>query len=346
MSGRPNLKLWGLIAIVFIAGSGAGWVAHSKTAVNQDPQSLSPYEFRSKSATSFQFPFINPLLECEEAEELFSELRPFKQELLALLEQLKADGLAKEISIYFRDLNNGPWTGINEKEDFQPASLSKVPLMIGVLKLAEKDPELLQKKILYDGPMDLHQKLPDGVGLETGKRYTIMEILHSLIAYSDNRSVWILDKLYTQKALRDPVFRELGIPSLEESPDMAISMKNYASFFRVLYNASYLNREMSDLALRILSESEMKDALVAGIPPSVPVAHKFGRMNLDPENPEMHDCGIIYYPGHPYLLCVMTKGDNTEKQTIAIREISAFVYKTLTTQLIDQGSRMRTESNQ
>jgi len=27
---------------------------------------------------------------------------------------------------------------------------------------------------------------------------------------------------------------------------------------------------------------------------------------------QLHDCGIVYYPETPYLLCVMTKGWNFE----------------------------------
>lgn len=334
-----------MIAVALVAGIAIGWLSHYRFDTGNHAVRVRNFELRSKYVSSSRFTFINPLLQCEESEEVFSELRPFKEELVAKVEQLKAEGLAEEIAVYFRDLNNGPWIGIKERDNYQPASLLKVPMMMGVLKLAESDPSLLKKKVTYDGPMDLHQNMPPGIGLEAGKRYTILEILFSLIEHSDNRAVWMLDKLYGQKSLRDPVFRELGIPSMEDSPNMEISMKNYSSFFRVLYNASYLNREMSDMALHILSSSEMKGALAGGVPASVTVAHKFGRMNLNPRRPQMHDCGIIYYPDHPYLLCVMTRGDDVGKLTTAIREISGFVYNTVSAQLIKHGDGIRSGSD-
>lgn len=333
------MRYWVAILGVFALGVLIGWGAHKQQF---EPERHKRFvELRSNPTTLARFSFTNPLLECQGAEDYFNDLTPFKDELVAHVEKLKADGYADEVSVYFRDLNNGPWIGIKERDNYQPASLLKVPMMIGVLKLAEGDPGLLRRKIVYDGPMDLHQNMPQGVGLQSGQKYTMLEVLRSLMEHSDNRSVWLIDKLYDQKKLRDPVFAELGIPSIESSPNLEISMKNYASFFRILYNASYLNREMSELALELLSEAEMKDALVAGVPPTVPVAHKFGRMNRDSTHAQLHDCGIVYYPGHPYMLCVMTRGTDQKKLASAISSISGFVYQTVTSQLILEGANMR-----
>ncbi len=50
---------------------------------------------------------------------------PFKDRVNELVEGMLSAGRASHISVYFRDLNNGPWFGINEKEEFSPASLLK-----------------------------------------------------------------------------------------------------------------------------------------------------------------------------------------------------------------------------
>ena len=41
---------------------------------------------------------------------------------------------------------------------------------------------------------------------------------------------------------------------------------------------------------------------------------------------QLHDCGIIYYPGNPYLLCVMTRGDSFGELSSTIRDISDIIY--------------------
>jgi hypothetical protein len=47
---------------------------------------------------------------------------------------------------------------------------------------------------------------------------------------------------------------------------------------------------------------------------------------------EMHDCGIVYYPYRPYLLCVMTKGSGEIKSLeTVIQDVSKMVYEEVNT---------------
>jgi hypothetical protein len=90
-----------------------------------------------------------------------------------------------------------------------------------------------------------------------------------------------------------------------------------------------LNPEASEQALELLAESDYGNALRAGINPAIPVAHKFGLLTreAEPKERELHDCGIVYYPNNPYLLCVMSKSTLplSEIET-TIADISKTVY--------------------
>jgi hypothetical protein len=60
-------------------------------------------------------------------------------------------------------------------------------------------------------------------------------------------------------------------------------------------------------------------------------SHKFGeRKFLDSGETQFHDCGIVYLPKKPYLLCIMTRGTDLNKATKVIKNISQAVYKNLT----------------
>lgn len=96
--------------------------------------------------------------------------------------------------------------------------------------------------------------------------------------------------------------------------------------FRGIYNGSLLNKENSNKVLEWLSQSKFKDGLVAGVPGSVMIAHKFGERLLEDNTKQLHDCGIVYYPDNPYLLCVMTHGNDYEKLEKVIQDISKMVY--------------------
>jgi beta-lactamase class A len=111
----------------------------------------------------------------------------------------------------------------------------------------------------------------------------------------------------------------------DENAENFISVIDYASYFRVLYNSSYLNREMSEWALKLLSQTDFKEGLVAGVPSYVTVSHKFGERGL-PDYYQLHDCGIVYRSNSPYLLCIMTKGDGFKKMEEVISELSSRIY--------------------
>lgn len=279
------------------------------------------------------YQFINPLLECEIVENLFPEYQPFEDETKnKIFESLKNKD-NNSYAVYFRNLNNGPWFGINEKEKFMPASLLKVPLMIAYYKEAESDPDILNRSIVFDKKesLGISQDIEPSQKLEDQKTYSIRELIEHMIIYSDNEATRILlDNIPADHI--NKIYDDLGVElPISKWPDNDyMSVKGYASFFRILYNAAYLNRDMSEKALGLLAASEYKGALIAGVGPGIPVSHKFGEYGIDksnPENPyELHDCGIVYYPGYPYLICVMTRGKSIEENEKTIAQISSIVY--------------------
>jgi beta-lactamase class A len=279
---------------------------------------------------------INPLLDLDQSVE-FTELKPFRGRLQKLVENRILSGTGvSHISIYFRDLGNGPWFGVKEKEEFAPASLLKVPIAMAFLKQAEDDPELLKRElVLYD---DLSpggdQKLAPDQRVQPGKPYTVEELLRLMIVFSDNRAHDLLLDFMDRRRFRH-VFEDLGLASVNlQAKEINISVKNYATFFRILYNASYLNRTMSARLLELLTQSAYKEGLAAGVPSGIRIAHKFGERLYD-EHPEkqLHDCGIVYHPETPYLLCVMTRGRSSSESAAAIRDVSALVYREVDAQV-------------
>jgi hypothetical protein len=75
------------------------------------------------------YQFISPLLECEPGTDSLrlTGLNPLQKEISSLIEDEKKSGTLTTAAVYFRDLNNGPWFGVNEHESFSPASLLKLP---------------------------------------------------------------------------------------------------------------------------------------------------------------------------------------------------------------------------
>ena len=278
------------------------------------------------------YAFINPLLECDAARDSLAagELHPFKYRIEQAIEKLKGGSVnVSHISAYFRDMNNGLSFGIGASEKFTPASLVKVPLMMAYFKAAENDPGLLSRTIPYGGGPDQNagQAFKPAVAIEPGRSYTVDDLIRAAIIYSDNNAYFLLFRSLDPR-VQKRVYSDLGleIPKVRTRDDY-MTVNEYAAFFRILFNASYLTRDLSEKALKLLSEVEFTAGLKAGVPPNIAVAHKFGQRSLgDGQIKQLHDCGIVYYPDHPYLLCVMSRGASFEYLDDAIREISRITF--------------------
>lgn len=57
------------------------------------------------------------------------------------------------------------------------------------------------------------------------------------------------------------------------------------------------------------------------------VAHKFGEYGDSEKGiKQLHDVGIIYHEDNPYLLGIMTRGQDYAKLAQVIEKISSFIY--------------------
>ncbi len=282
------------------------------------------------------YKFINPLLECDLGEAISSQspLPTVKRLIEKTVAEERARDDVTELSLYLRDLNNGPWVGINLGREFYPASLYKVPLLITYLELRDKRPNLFKEKIVVSKREEVdpsyytnHSKLPP---LELNRTYSVEELLERLIIDSDNTAAFILATHITNEELTS-IYKNLTLDNPEKKGGSApMTARNYATFFRVLYNSSYIDKDASEYALSLLSKTNFDAGLVAGVPKDVVVSHKFGIRSIPSIDGttlvQLHDCGIVYKSNHPYLICIMTQGKSVETLTNVIARISKTIY--------------------
>lgn len=274
------------------------------------------------------YTFINPLLECNYPDTISTKtVKETKYKINNLVSNYLESKKAKDIAFYFRDLNNGSWFGINEKAEFSPASMLKVPIMIAYYKLSEVNPDILMKKIKFDiEDQNNIENIKPTHQIERDKEYTVDELIKYMIVYSDNNAKNLL-YFNLPEADLNRIYTDLGIaiPGIRKAEDF-MTVTEYASFFRILYNSSYLNEVASEKALKILKDAEFNDGIAKKIPSNIVVTNKFGERKID-DVTQLHDCGIVYYPDHPYLICIMTRGSSFEEQEKIIQDLSYETYK-------------------
>lgn len=310
-------------ALTLLVGLGLGFVWANQMAKPE------PSELRQVANSTG---LTSPLLLCEESGESISrELGDIKPAVERLVRQAVSRGDITHASVYFRDLNNGPWFGINEREEFRPASLLKVPLMMSYYKLAETNPGILGKRLKFEKEyietLQFDSVVPPAKSAEVGKTYSIEELIDLAILYSDNQATGLLLQNLSEDQLRS-TYRDLHIEDLlGPSSNGLVNIKEYTGFFRILYNSSYLSRSYSEKALDKLTQATYQDGLSAGVPGEIKVAHKFGESRTVDGEFQFHDCGIVYHPDKPYLICVMTRGSDLARLQKIIASVSEAVYQ-------------------
>lgn len=321
-----NIRVLSLIVLALIVGFAGGYFYF-----NTSQSTLAQAE-----NCEVKYQFINGRLGCQPKAKIKKhEYTGLQADLESYIAQQERVGKVSHVSVYFRDLIFGPTFGINSAETFTPASLLKLPVLITYLSLAEQDKTLLSKKIKFTNKdLDILSQTSDSSipRLEENTPYSIDDLLKRMIVYSDNTAYEVLssylDIVYDSEAPYRQSMIDLGLIDPRGPTESTISVKSYASIFRQLYNSSYLSAEMSEKALELLSQTKYDKGLAAGIPGGTHVANKFGeRTNTDTKEKQLHDCGIIYFSENPYLLCVMTRGDDINELTGVIKDISEKVYK-------------------
>jgi beta-lactamase class A len=314
------------IALLFGTGLIGGYIGHDFVAMYLSDEENGSRQVREGSG----YQFINPLLECEVADgSIDARKENFQDEVADYIEELKQERNLSDAAVYFRDLNNGPSFGVGENDRFFPASLLKVPIMMAYYHLAEKDDSMLRMPIKYteEKKLGITPTIIPKEELTLGEVYTVDDLIRRMIVYSDNQAVSLLTAGLPLPVMKD-LFAMLGVPDdVLYDAQSKLTVKEYASFFRILFNSSYLSRESSEKALMLLANTEYNDALAAGVPDSVVVAHKFGEAGTGSVERQLHDCGIVYFPNHPYLACIMTRGQSSESLKESIRDISRYLYE-------------------
>jgi beta-lactamase class A len=320
MAMRPNVfYLWILLGL--LVSFGAGW--------------LGGKDYFGEACTSTQFQYINPQLGCGDTYRISKRSYvAFKGRLESTIQTKIQAGEVTEAAVYFRDLYHGPTFGINEYAKFVPASLLKLPMLLTYFRLGEEQPNLLKTSLVFRGTADpFGQDLAHKESIQENVPYTINDLLAYMIKYSDNRAYYVLRDYLHQVSpdedLLQRTFIDLGIIDPQHWSEDTITVRSYAAMFTQLYHASYLQRrETSEKALALLAEAAFNEGIKAGVPAGTPVAHKFGvRSGFEGNLKQLHDCGIVYYPDNPYLICIMTRGYDEDALSDIISEISKMTYE-------------------
>ncbi len=266
------------------------------------------------------YPYLSRRIFTEDPADLILNFIGLRTELKQYIQPLNS-----KVGLYFEYLPSGVSIGINEKQEFRLASLAKVPTIMAIYK------QIALGNLKRTDTFTINQNHIDktfGTSWKKGAGATISvdEAIKFTLIESDNTTHNLLLAHLLPGALND-VYDSFDIAYSSIGNFPAISAKNYSSILRSLYLAAYLPKAFSNEILSTLTQTIFKDKIPAGVPETIPIAHKIGVVEkIDPKDSFFTDCGIIYVPKRPYILCIIVNGSNQNAQTY-MKEISSIVYR-------------------
>jgi len=198
---------------------------------------------------SHEYKLINPLLLAgDKNDNGDDEYKNLESKINNYILNAEKTSEIKDVSVYFRDLNSGQWTGINENDKYAPGSMLKAAVLMGYLKAGEKSPGIMDIKYPYVPVVDPGQYFTPPKMLPQGSQ-RVGDLIKNMIINSDNSATLLL--INKNNNIVTNVYNDLSLPLPEGAIDF-MSAKSYSVLWRVLYNGTYLSKDFSEQALNLL----------------------------------------------------------------------------------------------
>jgi beta-lactamase class A len=211
----------------------------------------------------------------------------------------ETDKLSGVYGLYVVRLSNNDNYGVNETQEFQAASLMKLPVFITLYQKAQKGEVNLDSKYT----LKEEDKVGGSGSLQYKKAGTVLtyrKMAELMGKESDNTSFKILRAQLGDSVIDDTI-SAIGMANTDLSENMT-TPEDIGILFRKLWNNELVEENYKQEILGYLSDTIYEDHLVKGIPQNIQVAHKYGR-----EVHVVNDAGIVM-SSKPYVVVIMSDG--------------------------------------
>lgn len=267
------------------------------------------------------YPFLANRLFAENKNDVFVNFMPLREAIREYIGKQQ-----ERISLYFEYLPSGSSIGVNDTTEYQMASLAKVPTIMAIYDKIRKG-ALSKEQVLTLEARHINKKYGTFWEKAVGTKITLKEAVEKTLIESDNTTHEMLYDLLTADD-KARILQQLDIRIELDGKELNsfVSAKSYASILKSLYLASYLTQDDSNEILAVLSKSAFGGGIVAGIDSEVLVAHKTGTLERPDDTDIENDCGIVYVPKRPYILCVLASGEDAKKIDAHMTMLSRIIY--------------------
>jgi beta-lactamase class A len=290
-------RIWILVLLVLSISLNVvgAYMYFSKPSVIASHQSLGEAEKA--------YPLLAKSILQGSSQDLLINFYPLRKELLKLTEPYDTS-----FGLYFEYLPTGTSIGINANEEFYAASLFKVPVVMAYYHGIERK-GITEDPLIEIKEEHLDKEFGDLWKSGAGTKIKASEAVRLSLVESDNTAIKALLP-HIEKEDFDAVYNGIDLELHTGQDGALVSARMYSTILKALHFSSVLSKENSQELLDMLTKTKFSDKLVAGVPSDVVVAHKIGSFKVGEGDQEaFRDCGIVYEPRRPYILCMFSVGD-------------------------------------
>lgn len=263
------------------------------------------------------FPLLAKRISLEKFSDILLNFLPLRNTLIETVEPWKED-----FAFYFEYLPTGTSIGNNSNIEFDAASLLKVPLVMGYYHQKERTGIDTDSTMLTLQEHNIDKRYGNLWQKGAGYQISTIDAISKSLLESDDTAISILaDQIQLDDT--KAVYEGLDVYIDTNKKRLTISARSYSSILKALYFSASLTKENSQKILEFLTETNFKDKLVAPLPENIKVAHKIGEYEM---SSIFQDCGIIYLPQRPYLLCMISHSSENEA-TERMQKVSKAIYE-------------------
>lgn len=239
---------------------------------------------------------------------------------------------AENYGIYIYDLKRNISIAHNSDDEYPPASISKVPVAIIVLKNIQEGK--LALKSAYPLTDEVKQSEFDALTyFDAGTYFTIEELLQRMIEESYNTGLNMLENISGGIGELNIRHREeLGINNFFRIPFVS-TPREIGLVFQKIYNGVYLDEEWNKYLLDLMTYdiTRFNDRIAAvqvDFPESI-VAHKTGYQYSDETGLSYVDAGIVFGEKTDFVIVILNTWTTEHISREKSSEIVNYVYSIL-----------------
>lgn len=249
------------------------------------------------------------------------------------------DGFKGEAGVYVKNLRSGKSVAINADTVYPTASMVKVPILIGIYDMINKNQLSYHQQLLYRDSLlyageDILGSFRDSQNIELSK------VLMLMLTTSDNTASLWLQQIAGTGIRINRIMDSIGLketrvnsrtPGREANRTLygwgQTTPREMAFIFEKLYRGEIINRSISENMLRLLGRNYWDEDALSQIPPYIFTASKNGAVNQS-----RSETILVMAPSGPYVFSIITKNQKDERWVpdnegwVLARKLSALLW--------------------